>query len=179
MSGLLFESPLAVLTCGLGLEVALGLAVWLTGRASLLRAMLAVFVITLLAIGLERLVVTDREQIDALLDHGVQAVLANDTPGVLATLDPGATELRRTVTQMLARGHVEELKITHQEIVVRRGENPRTATAHVIARIKARLPAAPTPQGLLPVVLELRKTDGWKITRADFKPHALPKAVGS
>jgi hypothetical protein len=179
VSSFFFERPLTLLACGIGLEVALGLAIWLTGRAALWRAMLAVLVLTLLAIGIERLVVTDREQIDALLDRGVQAVLAHDMPGVLATLDPGAAELRRTVTQMLARGRVEELKITHQEVAVRSGESPRTATVHLIARIKAQLPAMSSPQGLLPVLLALRKTDGWKIIQADFEPRALPKAVGS
>ncbi len=168
-----------MLACGLGLELALGVAIWLTGRTALLRAMLAVLVFTMLTIGVERLVVTDGEQIDALLDDGVQAVLAHDVPAVLATLDPGAAELRRTVTQMLSRGHVEELKTTHREIVVRSSDNPPTATVRLIARIKARLPALTSPQGLLPVALELRKTDGWKILRADFEPRALPKAVGS
>jgi hypothetical protein len=179
VSSLFFERPLALLFCGLGLEVALGVAIWLTGRAGLLRAMLGVFLLTLLAIGVERLVVTDREQIDAQLHHSVQAVLAHDVQGVLAIIDPSAAELRRTVTQMLARGHVEELKITHREVTVHSGASPRTATVHLIARIKAQLPALSASQGLIPVVLEMRKADGWKVMRADFDPHALPKAVGS
>ena len=124
MSSLFFERPLTLMVCGLVLEISLGVALWLTGRAALLRAMLAVFVGTLLAIGLERLVVTDREQIDALLEHSVQRVLAHDTPGVLAVIDASAVDLRRTVTQMLSRGRVEELKITHQEIDVHSGAAP-------------------------------------------------------
>ncbi len=74
----LFEHPWWIIFIGIGLEAVLAVVLLCTRRGVLLWVMLGVLAVTLLGLLIERLVVTDRERIEATLYGGVAALEAND-----------------------------------------------------------------------------------------------------
>ena len=77
------ESPWPAILIG-GLATAIVASGWLqTGRQVLLVAMLACIVLTLVAVAVERLVVTDRERVDITLHEIARLVEQNDVNGAI------------------------------------------------------------------------------------------------
>ena len=91
----LLESPWTVILFGIAAEAVLGIILARTGRGVLIWAMAGVLLLVLALVGLEWLVVTDRERIEATLESAAASVAANDPDGVLETIDGSATEARR------------------------------------------------------------------------------------
>ena len=172
-SELQFKRPWALLGWGLALVVVLAAVWWPTRSRLVARALGAVVLLTAAVIGVSWFVVTDREQITALIERGRQAVLARDLPGVLSLIDLEAAALRREVSREFPRGRVEELAVTSERIVVQPNRQPRTATVRLIVRLRGKLAGSEAPLGLFPLALELRKSDNWLVRVADFDAHAL------
>src|SRR4051794_28997970 len=88
----LVETPWpGLLLAGL-IELALGFLLVRSGRAWVIVAMAGVLVAAIALVVIERLVVTDKEEIENSLETVAAALEAHDVPGVLATL---ATEFPR------------------------------------------------------------------------------------
>ena len=132
----LFEDPTTLLVAGLLIEALLVVALVKTGRAILVLAMVGVLAIMGLGLLVERLVVTDREQIEATLDGVASALEANDVEGVLRYIDPAASGMRANVRAALAGVHVTDARVYDLEVDVNHHAKPPTAQADFTGRVK-------------------------------------------
>ena len=107
----LLESPWPILIGGLGVELVLVVALVPHGRAALLAAISAVAVLTGVLVVVERMVVTETEQVEATLDELSAALVANELPAVLNFIAPSAADVRA-----LAQSNLPQVKITDARI---------------------------------------------------------------
>ncbi len=125
----LLEQPLPTLVMGVVLAAALIMGFLKTGQKSLLFATLAVVA---LAVGLliaERMVVTDREQVEQVLFEIAQAVERNDMDGALRHVSPDAPGVEHARSE-LGRIQFQEVDIKpNLEIQVAPDRIPATAEA--------------------------------------------------
>jgi hypothetical protein len=126
----LFENPLPAIIVG-GLTAAMLGGGWLqTGRKWLLYAMLAAITLTFGAVIIERLVVTDREQITTTLHEIAAAVERNEIDTALTYAYSGSPEVRSHAAAELARYEFSQVDIKRNlEIEVYPGANPPRAVA--------------------------------------------------
>jgi ketosteroid isomerase-like protein len=97
----LLENPVVIAVVG-GLLATMAAVVFLSRRnLESLVALVAVVAVTLLLLVVERFVVTDREAVEYALEDMLAAIEANDTPGVLAWIDPTATGVRDDVQTLM------------------------------------------------------------------------------
>jgi len=134
----LLENPMPILFAGIAAEAILGVMLVKTGRGVLLLAMIGVLAVVLGGVGLEALVVTDREQVEATLESGAAAFEANDLGRVLMFVAPEAQRTRHAARDVLGWARFERIKITNLEIAVVRTASPPTARAKLIAVVTAR-----------------------------------------
>jgi hypothetical protein len=127
------ESPWPWLIIGITVEVALVIALLITRRGNLLWAMLGTAVFTLLGLGVERLVVTDREAVRQTLDAGVAAARANSLERLLDCISPRAKLPQDYARTVLGRVQIEEAHIHDVEITVNRQVTPPTAVSRFLA----------------------------------------------
>ena len=164
----LFENPMPVILFGIIAEAVLGIALLRTGRGVLLWAMGGVLALLLVGVGLEWLVVTEGEQVEATLEDVAAAVGANDQPGVLRHVDPSAAETRRLINWGFGRVDFTEAKITHLEVQnINHLTSPSTARVRVKGIVYFQVRRGEDPYGKRPVnlTLELRRgSDRWLIT---------------
>ena len=90
----LLENPVPVFAVGAVLATLCGLAFLARRNLTSFFAFLGVVALTLLLVLVERLVVTDREQIEASVVELLLAIEENDLPAVLTWIAPSATEVR-------------------------------------------------------------------------------------
>lgn len=155
---------LVMATCAAGWFVS-GTRAWLAGVAIAAGIMLGLIII-------ERLVVTDREELEPLFLQAAADLAAGDAPAVLAFVDPAQMVLRNRIRQELQRARITDLRITRLRIEVDTNQTPKTATAEVEASvgIKDRSGALPFDQILPRATVKLHKpADTWFIT--SFEPH--------
>ena len=114
----LFEDPTTLIVAGLLIEGLLAVALVKSGRALLIAAMAGVLILVGLGVLVERLVVTDREQIETTLNEVCTALEANEVPGVLSHIDPAATGMRSRVQSDLSSAHITEVRLFDLEIQV-------------------------------------------------------------
>jgi hypothetical protein len=87
------EEPIYILVLGLITAAFLGFALMQTGYRSLLHALLAVLALTGGLLLLERMVVTDREQVQAALERIADDVETNDLEAILSHVYSGAPDV--------------------------------------------------------------------------------------
>ncbi len=137
----LFENPVPAIIIG-GLTAAILGGGWLqTGRKWLLYAMIMMIVLTFAAVILERVVITDREQITATLHEIAAAVERNDVDTALGYVYSGSPEVRSYAAAELARYEFTEVDIKRNlEIEVFPKANPPRAVAefNVTVRLSVR-----------------------------------------
>src|SRR5689334_954700 len=98
---LLLENPWPVLTAAIGLELVLAVLVARTGQAKLFVVMAAVALMAVVLVLIERLVVTDREQIEDALAGIASGLVKNDPEAVLVFVSPQATQIQQTARSVL------------------------------------------------------------------------------
>lgn len=103
----LVESPWPVLFAGVLIEAGLAVAILRTGRGKLVWLMLLVGVLTLAGLGIERMVVTDREAITDTLHTACDAVEDNDIERLLGCISPSADGPRQMSRRVLDRFDVD------------------------------------------------------------------------
>jgi hypothetical protein len=136
---MLAEDPKLVIFIGIVAVAVLASVLPRTQRYGLVfLAMAAVLVLTVAGVVFERLVVTEREQVEAVLDDIASALEDNDVDGVLDHLSPAATP-----TRTRARLAMEELVITdagirNLEVAINRLTSPVTAEARFDGVIRYR-----------------------------------------
>jgi hypothetical protein len=170
------ESPWPVIGVGILVEVVLGLILWQTGRGVLLWAMGGVLLLVLGGLLLERLVVTEKERIEATLDGAAAAVEANDLDRVNTYLAADAAEPRTLARWALDRVTFTKVKITRIEITINRLTSPPAAKAEVSGYVSLRDRKGEYPYENHPLsgTVELRQ-DGnrWLVT--GYKLHDDPR----
>lgn len=134
---MLLESPWPALIIG-GLATAIVASGWLqTGRQVLLYAMVAMILLTVAAVAVERLVVTDRERVDMALHEIARLVEQNDVDGALQYADPAHPVVRERAVAELPRYRFQKCTIARNlEIQVDPKHIPPKATAQFNAIVK-------------------------------------------
>jgi len=107
----LYENPLRIVLIG-GLLTTIFAASWVrTGQARLLYAAIAVLVLTAAALVVERLVLTDREQVDITLHEIARLVEANDIEATLKYASTRLTAVRAQAAAELPQYRFREVSI--------------------------------------------------------------------
>ncbi|HEX7376879.1 MAG TPA: hypothetical protein VF278_07190 [Pirellulales bacterium] len=132
----LFEDPTTILVAGVLIEALLVVALVNSGQRAIVWAMAGVFALLCLGVLIERIVVTDREEISDTLDGVLTAIQANDIEGVLSCIDPQAASMRASVRTALASAHITEARVYDLEVAVNRHDEPPTAQAEFTGRVK-------------------------------------------
>jgi len=130
----LFEDALAIISLGVAAEIILAILLVWSGRGVLLWVMGGVLAITLGLLGLERLVVTERETLAATIDEGRTAVEANNLEASLRFVAPQAQEVRAAVRDYLWRFTFRDVKISGLEIVIDHDAKPLTAKVKAVVQ---------------------------------------------
>ena len=167
----LFESPWYIIFFGIAAEAVLGIILVRTGRGILIWAMAGVLVLVLALVGLERLVVTDGERIEATLEGAAAALQANDSRRLLQGEEyfaSSAVKTRARVRQGLSRVEFTNVRITNLEIKINRYTSPHTAKAHIRGTVQFKDRRGEVPYQSYPLkelTVELRRgPDRWLIT---------------
>jgi hypothetical protein len=164
----LLESPWPVILFGIAAEVVLGVILLRSGRGVLIWAMAGVLVLMLAGVGLEWLVVTDREQVEATLEGAAAAVAANDRDALLANIHSSATELRRLIHTRFHQLNFTGARIATLEVQnINHLVSPPTARVHIMGIIsfEDRRGEIPYKNYRREMTLELRReSDRWLIT---------------
>lgn len=132
----LFESPWTIIIVGVVIELVLGLIFMNTGRAAVLFAMLGVAVVVALGVLTERLVVTEREQIEGALYGAAAALEDNDLDALFEYVGPEAQSLRDRAAQVMPRYKILEAKVGGLKLTVNHVTNPPTARTELVGRFK-------------------------------------------
>ncbi|MDZ7616811.1 MAG: hypothetical protein U1E05_07400 [Patescibacteria group bacterium] len=169
----LLETPLPAILTGIVILAILGVVLIHTGRGIVLAAMGGVVLLVLALVGLEWLVETERERVEATIYAGCAALEANDLEAVLACLTPQATTTERTVRWAMARGEIVSVKVTHLEIgSINELTSPPSVKVKLNARIEFRDRQGEFPYHHYPAELELtlrRYNDHWLVAGHDWK----------
>jgi len=123
--------------------------------------------LTLLGLGIEYRVVTDREQVEAALYGLADAMEANDKDAALAYLSPSAIETRRRAHEAFALYTIEEAKVSHLKIEVNDLTSPPSAKARFKGLIRGRDRKGQIPyrSAVIDLTIDYRKEgDRWLIT---------------
>jgi hypothetical protein len=163
----LLEDPLPVLFVGLLVEALLGLAFFNTKRWEILVAIAAVALGLAAAVVIEAVVVTEREQVEAQLDAGVRALVADDREAVLRLIAPEATLTRHRAEVVLQAIKFNWIRLRDLQISINRLTVPPTAEARFRAafQFEDRTGVYPYRYDEVGLVVELTLTDaGWLVT---------------
>jgi hypothetical protein len=163
------ESPWPFLLIGIVLEAVLGVLLLQTGRGKLLWAMIGVGVFTLLGLVAERLIVTDRELVEATLDKAARAVENGDTDKLIECISDSKSDewIRDKARKAMADYKVDSVWIRNLEITVNNLTSPPTAKAKftAVGQGQDRKGVIPYRAYSEPVVVELKKKgDRWLVT---------------
>ncbi len=132
----LLESPWPALTLGVVCELVLVIVLVRSGRVVVIVAMAVVLAITLGMLALERMVVTQTEEIENALHAAESALETNDPPAVLA-LFTQTSPRRNQVESALKRFHVRNAHVGRDlEIATNALTNPPSARAFFTGRIE-------------------------------------------
>ena len=168
----ILEDPTPILVCGILIAAVLGILLVRTGRGVLLWAIIAVAALTGVGLLVERLVVTEREEVEGAIEAAAAAVRANNLDGALAHISPSAGPPRDLVRLAFGRATFEDVKLTHIEIRVIRTTSPPTAKADVKGFAKVRDKTGTFPYGAVPIdgTLEFRRENNrWLVTGYSMK----------
>jgi hypothetical protein len=126
----LLEGHAPIIFVGIALEAVLAIAFVNTRRRVLLWAMLGVVLLVAAGVVLERLVVTDRERVEAAMDGAVEALEADDLGRFLNDyVAPEAAQTRSRASYALGIVEITSFRITRLKVTVDRRASPATAQA--------------------------------------------------
>jgi hypothetical protein len=132
---LFFENPLPI--WGLG-AVALAIAATVyfakkSGRS--LGGVVAVIVATALLLYIERQVITPSEEVELAVVEIMDAIQANDVPGVVALIDPSATKVRTDAETLMPQVKVNATGNSSLRVELDESASPAKATSFFRGKI--------------------------------------------
>ncbi len=131
----LLENPIPIYFVGAVLVTITGLTFLVRRTLSSLLWFAGVVLAILLLLAVERLVVTEREQIEANLETLLESLRENDMPGVLVMIDPDAAEVRADVNAMMPEVTLKDTGATMLRIELSDSQDRPTATAQFLGRV--------------------------------------------
>ena len=131
----LLENPVPIYAVGAVLATLCGLAFLVRRNLPSLLACAGVVAATLLLVLVERLVVTDREQVEAAVVELMKAIEENDLPTVVAAIDPAANEVRSDAETLMPMVKVEDTGATSLRVEVDAAAEPQTAVAKFLGKV--------------------------------------------
>ncbi len=163
----LVEDPMPIIFFGIVAEAILAAVLLRTGRGIALVAMIGVALLVLLGLGVERLVVTEREEVEAAIDGIAAALEANDLDRVLSFVDPAAGHTRGRAAWAMERAEVLDTKVRNLSINVNHFTSPPTARAEFngVIRLRDRRGQFPYDNYAAKFTVEFRREgERWLIT---------------
>jgi hypothetical protein len=165
----ILESPWPILFFGIAVEAILAIALVRTGRGMLLFVMAGVALATLAGLGIERLVVTERERVMQTIDGIAAAVQANDLDAALGFISPSAKDTQDKAREVRDYVEVSHLRVRNLDVSINKLTSPPTAKAtfNVIVTGRGKNHYAEFGEGthVAKVTLQLRLESGrWLIT---------------
>lgn len=177
----LLERPVTIVAFGVVAVAVLVAALVQTGRRSFLHGAVAAVALTAGMLILERLVVTDVEQITAMLHELADDLARNDHPAILDHISVTAPELRQQAQKILQQVVIDSASIKRNlKVAVPPNRSTPVATASFNAVIVASdrhgvVTDQPYPRFF---ILDLRKENGrWRVTR--YEHHDPRQGLGS
>jgi len=125
----LLENPMPIIFFGIVVEAVLATVFVSTRRRVILLVMLGVLVLVFAGVGLEWLVVTDVERVEATLDDAADALVAGDLDQVYSYIAESAVQTRSRAAWALAMVDFTEINIHDLEISINKLTSPPTAKA--------------------------------------------------
>jgi hypothetical protein len=163
----LVETPVPAIIAGVVAVAILAVAFFQTGRGLFLVAIGGAVLLTLVAVGVEYVVVTDREEVEAALYGLADAMVANNKDAAVACLSPSARQTRSRADWAFARFKVTRATISDLEITVNKLTSPPSAKAEFLGLIGVHDRQGEFSTDLHPIrfTVEYRKEHGrWLIT---------------
>lgn len=174
----LLETPVPILVLGVLAGAVVGWLYITLGPKEYLFGLAGVAAVVLLGVLVEWLVVTEREQIEAVLDAGAAAVQANDVARVESLLsEQGMARVRPKIRRYAALIEFEQVHIRNIQIEINDLVDPPTAyvTLDATAHFRHRFEGFPYSTYSGTVHLELVKgPSGWLV-----EDYIGPEADGS
>jgi hypothetical protein len=139
------EDPLVVIVLGAATELALVIALFTTQRGKLVWAMLGVAALTGVCLLVEAIVVTPREDVEAVADHVIAALRANDVEAVVGHIDPAATGMIDRARWAMQQIHITSASYFDLKIDVAGTSPLSTATADFVLKVQGDDPLQRSP----------------------------------
>ena len=159
---------------GLVVELVLTVMVVASGRGRLVWAMIGVLAVALGLVAIERLVVTEREEVALALDAVAVALTKNDLPLVLTYVATSAPHTRAAAQANLGRVAIHAARVgSDLKVDVRSEAQPPTATARFVAQFSGVEKSSQTRFDKFVQRLEIHlvKEDGqWRIAAYKLLP---------
>lgn len=172
----LLESPVQIGLIG-GLLLCLVFAIWWhTGHRSLLIALLAMFALTIVAIGVERYVETRREAVIRTLYEAAAQVGQDDPLRLLDYLHSSASDVRARARAQLEYYELESARITQiWSVEVDTQRTPPQAIADFNASISGATRSGYADRGVLRFTVTLQPEGGqWKVLDYQYSDPVSP-----
>jgi hypothetical protein len=162
------ENPTPILIMG-GIAIVVLLVFFLrSGRAVLLMAMAGVALFMALTVLIDRLVVTDREQVANVIYQGAADAQRNDLNAIMAIISPSAAQVREEAQHWIGQAKLDDVSISAMDVELNRSANPLTATADFRVFAHGQILDRGTPYPVnYPVHLTVhlqREPAGWLVT---------------
>jgi len=170
---ILLQDPMPIIIVGVLVVAVLGAILLSTGRGIFLIAMLGVIALTLLGVGVEWLVVTEKERVEASLEATADAMVSNDINAILACCSESAKHTRGEARRAVRYAKFVKVKITKLEIDdINYLTSLPTVTVCLTAVITASDRGGQFSEATRPIffTLQLRKeSDRWLITSHEIE----------
>jgi len=131
----LLENPLPIYAVGAVLTTVCGMVFLSRRTLPSLFALIGVVTLTLLLVLAERIVVTEREQVETTLHQLMTDIESNDLSAVLAHIDPQSTKMRADIEKLLPEANIKDTGATSMQIEVDTNAAPPTALSSFRGRI--------------------------------------------
>lgn len=162
----LTEDPRPILAAGGVALVVLFVFLLKTGRGVVMLAMGGVALCMLLALVIDKLVLTDREQVEMIIAQGVEAATRNDEAAIIALISPASAGMKDDARYWLKRILIED--VTYGGVRIEDGpmSKPPTLIARLWFVAKGKLRRGDTFRDRVPGKLRIvfqKEGDKWYI----------------
>ena len=164
------ENPLPIYSAGAVLATLCGLAFLARRNLPSLFALAGAVVVTLALVLIERVVVTDREQIEAAVVELMLAIERNDLSEVVGSIDPTATEIRSDAETLMPQVRVKDTSVSALRVEVDASAEPTA-----VAKFRGKIDGLHKRSGQRAVYFEevhlfwVKREDRWFVV--DYRVH--------
>jgi hypothetical protein len=123
------EDPTPIIVGGVFALLVLGVFFLKNGRGVMLLSMAGVALVMGMAVLVDRLVVTDREQVADVIYGAAAAAERNDLDAVTSFISPTAPQVKAEARRWIGQAKLESVNISAMEVTLDRAAKPMTATA--------------------------------------------------